>query len=140
MSLKVELKPGERLIRELRMLLQRFECSDGLGIFLELHHACAHTELRFRGERRLRIFLRERSKLRGRLALPSFVEREHRAVKCGACDVLGRRLVHERFERHLLIRLQDRRIFQSLLCRLFLILVTAQHSLVLRARLRQFAA
>ena len=44
-------KPGECLIRKLRMLLQRIERRDGLGIFLELHHARAHAELRFRSER-----------------------------------------------------------------------------------------
>ena len=54
--------------------------------------------------------------------------------------MLRRRLIHERFERSLLIHLQRRRIFQSLLRRFFLILVTAHYRLVLRARLWQFAA
>ena len=117
-------EPGQRLIRERRLFLQRIERRDRLGIFAELHEARARPHLRLGRERRLRIVLRKGRELVRRLALPALVEREHRAVKDRAPDVLRRRLIDERLLRGLLLRRERRGILQRLLRRFFLLLVT----------------
>ena len=92
-------EPGQRLVGELRMLLQRIERGVGLRPFFELNIARTNAELSLRKQRRFRIFLREGREHRRSLRLLSFVECKHRAVKFRARNVFWRRLIHQRLQR-----------------------------------------
>ena len=131
--------PQQRLIAELRMLLQRIERSSCLRVFLELHIANARAELCLRNQQRLRILLRKRRECRRRIRQLPFVESEHCTIKLRTTHVL-RHLIHERFERSLLLRFQRCGILQRHLRRFLLLLVSRKHRLVSLRRSLAFAA
>ena len=131
--------PQQRLIAELRMLLQRIQRGSCLRVFLELHIANARAELRLGNQQRLRILLHKRRECRCSICQFRFVESEHRTVKLRATHVL-RHLIHEHFERSLLLRLQRCGILQCRLRSLLLLIVSRKHRLVLLHRRLAIAA
>ena len=90
--------PAAGLIAQLRMVLERIEHLERLGVLLELHLAEAQSKLRLRHQRRVGVLRGECLQPLGGLGEASLFVHQHAAIEPGPRDVVRRRVLHERLQ------------------------------------------